>query len=172
MVGDPQTLCSLTPRCFQSYAPPRQLSQRALGLFCGAAWVRWGSFSQRLRREVAPAGVRHQRGAHLSYELTPAKTSPRRLLLTEESSSPRRLWGRGGSEEALLGELAYRSAKGCEGGPGRGGHPSVGILLWASFLVKEPSERRRGLRQRVEMAISTLTRRGCSAWAIGWRPRS
>jgi hypothetical protein len=55
--------------------------------------------------------------------------------------------GQGGSEEALLGDLAYRS----EGL--REVLAEVGILL-----VTEPSERRRGLRQRVEIAISTLKR--------------
>jgi Transposase DDE domain len=65
MVGDPETL--LVDSTLLSVLHPRQVSQSSG--FCGAAWVRWGSFSVygvKLHLICATNGI------PLSYELTPA----------------------------------------------------------------------------------------------------
>lgn len=136
MVGDPETL--LVDSTLLSVLHPRQVSQSSG--FSGAAWVKWGSFSVygvKLHLVCATNGV------PISYELTPANVAD--VCLTEELLAEAALGER--VARRLLGDLAYRS----EGL--REILAEVGILL-----VTEPSERRRGVRQRVEIAISTLKR--------------
>jgi hypothetical protein len=137
MVGEPETL--LVDSTLLSVLHPRQVSQSSPG-FCGAAWVRWGSFSVygvKLHLICATNGV------PLSYELTPANVAD--VSLTEELIDQAALGER--VARKLLGDLAYRSKE------LRGALAEVGILL-----STEPSERRRGLRQRIEIAISSLKR--------------
>jgi hypothetical protein len=117
---------------------PRQVAQGSG--FSGAAWVRWGSFSVygvKLHLICATNGV------PLCYELTPANVAD--VSLAEELLGEAALGD--GVARRLLGDLAYRSEGLKEA------LAEVDILL-----VTEPSERRRGLRQRVEIAISSLKR--------------
>jgi hypothetical protein len=137
MVGDPETL--LVDSTLLSVLHPRQVSQSSPGL-CGAAWVRWGSFSVygvKLHLICATNGV------PLSYELTPANIAD--VSLAEELINEAALGER--VARNLLGDLAYRSKE------LREALAEVGILL-----STEPSERRRGVRQRIEIAISSLKR--------------
>jgi DDE family transposase len=102
--------------------------------------VRWGSFSVygvKLHLLCATNGV------PISYELTPANVAD--VCLAEELINEAKLGER--VARKLLGDLAYRSEGLKEA------LAEVGILL-----VTEPSERRRGFRQRVEIAISSLKR--------------
>jgi hypothetical protein len=136
MVGDPETL--LIDSTLLSVLHPRQVSQGSG--FCGAAWVRWGTFSVygvKLHLICATNGV------PLSYELTPANVAD--VSLTEELLNEAALGG--GIARRLLGDLAYRSKELKEA------LAEVGILL-----STEPSERRRGVRQRIEIALSSLKR--------------
>src|ERR687891_2679399 len=136
IVGDPETL--LVDSTLLSVLHPRQVSQGSG--FPGGAWVRWGSFSVygvKLHLICATNGV------PLSYELTPANVAD--VSLTEELLLEAALGD--GVARKLLGDLAYRS----EGL--KDALAEVDILL-----VTEPSERRRGVRQRVEIAISSLKR--------------
>jgi hypothetical protein len=136
MVGNPETL--LVDSTLLSVLHPRQVSQGSG--FPGGAWVRWGSFSVygvKLHLVCATNGV------PLSYELTPANVAD--VSLTEELIAEAALGD--GVARKLLGDLAYRS----EGL--KDALADVDILL-----VTEPSERRSGLRQRVEIAISSLER--------------
>jgi hypothetical protein len=136
MVGDPETL--LVDSTLLSVLHPRQVSQGSG--FSGAAWVRWGSFSVygvKLHLICATNGV------PLSYELTPANVAD--VCLAEELIAEAKLGER--VTRKLLGDLAYRSKELGEA------LAEVGILL-----STEPSERRRGLRQRIEIAISSLKR--------------
>jgi hypothetical protein len=136
MVGDPETL--LVDSTLLSVLHPRQVSQSPG--FSGAAWVRWGSFSVygvKLHLLCATNGV------PISYELTPANVAD--VSLAEELINEAKLGER--VARKLLGDLAYRSEGLKEA------LAEVGILL-----VTEPSERRRGVRQRVEIAISSLKR--------------
>jgi hypothetical protein len=136
MVGDPETL--LVDSTLLSVLHPRQVSQGSG--FSGAAWVRWGSFSVygvKLHLVCATNGV------PLSYELTPANVAD--VSLAEELLAEAALGH--GVARRLLGDLAYRSEGLKEA------LAEVDILL-----VTEPSERRHGLRQRVEIAISSLKR--------------
>jgi hypothetical protein len=136
MVGDPQTL--LVDSTLLSVLHPRQVPQGSG--FPGGAWVRWGSFSVygvKLHLICATNGV------PLSYELTPANVAD--VSLTEELIAEAALGER--VARKLLGDLAYRSKE------LREALTEVGILL-----ITEPSERRRGLRQRIEIAISSLKR--------------
>ena len=136
MVGDPETL--LVDSTLLSVLHPRQVSQGAG--FSGAAWVRWGSFSVygvKLHLICATNGV------PLSYELTPANVAD--VCLAEELINEAALGER--VARKLLGDLAYRSKE------LREALAEVGILLNTA-----PSERRRGLRQRIEIAISSLKR--------------
>lgn len=136
LVGEPETL--LVDSTLLSVLHPRQVSQGSG--FPGAAWVRWGSFSVygvKLHLLCATNGV------PLSYELTPANVAD--VSLTEELIDEAALGN--GVARRLLGDLAYRSED------LRKALAEVDILL-----VTEPSERRRGLRQRVEIAISSLKR--------------
>jgi hypothetical protein len=83
-------------------------------------------------------------GVPISYELTPANVAD--ISLAEELINEAALAER--VARKLLGDLAYRSKELGEA------LAEVGIL----FFSTEPSERRRGLRQRIEIAISTLKR--------------
>jgi hypothetical protein len=136
MIGDPQTL--LVDSTLLPVLHPRQVPQGSG--FCGAAWVRWGSFSVygvKLHLICATNGV------PLSYELTPANVADVRVaeeLINEAALGE-------GVARKLLGDLAYRSKE------LRDDLAEVGILL-----ASEPSERRRGLRQRIEISISSLKR--------------
>jgi hypothetical protein len=136
MVGDPETL--LVDSTLLSVLHPRQVSQGSG--FPGGAWVRWGSFSVygvKLHLICATNGV------PISFELTPANVAD--VSLTEELLAEATLGN--GAARRLLGDLAYRSERLKEA------LAEVDILL-----VTEPSERRRGVRQRVEIAISSLKR--------------
>ena len=82
-------------------------------------------------------------GVPLSYELTPANVAD--VSLTEELINEAALGD--GVARRLLGDLAYRSAELKEA------LAEVDILL-----VTEPSEQRRGVRQHIEIAISSLKR--------------
>jgi hypothetical protein len=136
MVGDPETV--LVDSTLLSVLHPRQVSQSSE--FCGAAWVRWGSFSVygvKLHLICATNGV------PLSYELTPANVAD--ISLAEELINEAALGD--GVARRLLGDLAYRSKELKEA------LAEVGILL-----STEPSERRCGVRQRIEIALSSLKR--------------
>jgi hypothetical protein len=137
MVGDPETL--LVDSTLLSVLHPRQVSQSSG--FPGGAWVRWGSFSVygvKLHLICATNGV------PLSYELTPANVAD--ISLAEELIAEAKL-GDGIVARRLLGDLAYRSKELKEA------LAEVGILL-----STEPSERRCGVRQRIEIALSSLKR--------------
>jgi hypothetical protein len=83
----------------------------------------------------------------LSYELTAANVAD--ISLSEELIAEADL-GEGAARRLLGEELAYRSDEGL-----KDALAEVDILL----LVSEPSERRRGgVRQQVEIAISSLKR--------------
>src|ERR687889_111316 len=136
MVGNPETL--LVDSTLLSVLHPRQVPQSSG--FSGAAWVRWGSFSVygvKLHLICATNGL------PLSYELTPANVAD--VSLTEELLLEAALGD--GVARRLFGDLAYRSEWLKEA------LAEVDILL-----LTEPSERRRGLRQRVEITISSLKR--------------
>jgi hypothetical protein len=136
MIGEPETL--LVDSTLLSVLHPRQVSQGSG--FPGGAWVRWGSFSVygvKLHVLCSTSGV------PISYELTPANVAD--VSLTEELIAEAALGD--GVARRLLGDLAYRS----EGL--REALAEVDILL-----VTELSERRRGVRQRVEIALSSLKR--------------
>ena len=136
MVGEPETL--LVDSTFLSVLHPRQVSQGSG--FSGAAWVRWGSFSvYGVKLDLVCA----TNGVPLSYELTPANVAD--VSLAEELLAEAALGD--GVARRLFGDLAYRSEGLKEA------LAEVDILL-----VTEPSERRHGLRQRVEIAISSLKR--------------
>src|SRR3712207_5875698 len=137
MVGDPETV--LVDSTLLSVLHPRQVSQGSG--FSGAAWVRWGSFSVygvKLHLICATNGI------PLSYELTSAANvadgSLAEELLTEAALGD-------GVARRLLGDLAYNS-KELKKALGE-----VGILL-----ATERSEKRAGVRQRVEIALSSLKR--------------
>ena len=136
MVGDPETL--LVDSTLLSVLHPRQVPQSSG--FPAGAWVRWGSFSVygvKLHMLCATNGV------PISYELTPANVAD--VSLTEELINEAKLGY--GMARRLLGDLAYRS------GQLREILAEMGILLRT-----ERSERRAGVRQRVEIAISSLKR--------------
>jgi hypothetical protein len=136
LVGDPESL--LIDSTLLSVLHPRQVTQ-GLG-FDGAAWVRWGTFSVygvKLHLLCSTNGV------PISYELTPANVAD--ISLTEELITGARLGD--GLARRLLGDLAYRSEE------LRKALVEVGVLL-----TTERSERRHGVRQRVEIAISSLKR--------------
>src|SRR3712207_2705076 len=133
--------------------------------FSGAAWVRWGSFGVygvKLHLICATNGI------PLSYELTSAANvadgSLAEELLTEVALGD-------GVARRLLGDLAYNS-KELKKALGE-----VGILL-----ATERSEKRAGVRQRVEIALSSLKRvfglgetlasTLVGLWPPGSRPRS
>jgi hypothetical protein len=136
MIGDPQTL--LVDSTLLSVLHPRQVSQGAG--FPAGAWVRWGScsvYGVKLHLLCATNRV------PICYELTPANVAD--VSLTEELLAEAALGY--GAARRLLGDLAYRSEGLKEA------LAEVDILL-----VSEPSERRRGVRQQVEIALSSLKR--------------
>jgi hypothetical protein len=136
MIGDPETL--LVDSTLLPVLHPRQVPQSSG--FPGGAWVRWGSFSVygvKLHLICATNGV------PISYELTPANVAD--VSLTEELIAGAKLGY--GMARRLLGDLAYRS------GQLREILAEMGILL-----ATERSQRRPGVRQRVEIAISSLKR--------------
>jgi Transposase DDE domain len=136
LVGEPETL--IVDSTLLEVLHPRQVGQSAG--FEGAAWVRWGSFSVygvKLHLLCATNRVPD------SYELTSANVAE--VPLTKE------LLGEAGlSEEVarrLLGDLAYR------GEDLKEELAEVGIVL-----ATEKAERRSGVRQQIEIAISSLKR--------------
>ena len=136
MVGNPETL--LVDSTLLSVLHPRQVSQGSG--FSGAAWVRWGSFSvygMKLHLICATKGV------PLSYELTPANVAE--VSLTEELINEAALGE--GVARRLLADLAYSSEQ------LREALAEVGVLL-----ATERAERRRGVMQQVEIALSSLKR--------------
>ena len=136
MIGDPETL--LVDSTLLSVLHPRQVSQGAG--FPGGAWVRWGSFSvYGVKLHLLCATNR----VPICYELTPANVAD--VSLSEELIAGAALGD--GAARRLLGDLAYRSEELKET------LAEVDILL-----VTEPSERRRGVRQQVEIALSSLKR--------------
>jgi hypothetical protein len=140
LIGDPETL--LVDSTLLEVLHPRQVSQSAGwgNASAGAAWVRWGTFSvYGVKLHLLCATNR----VPLSYELTPANVAD--VSLTEELLDEAKL----GEKVArrVLGDLAYRSEE------LREVLAEVGILL-----ATEPSERRRGVRQHIEIAFSSLKR--------------
>jgi Transposase DDE domain len=136
MVGEPETL--LIDSTLLSVLHPRQVSQGSG--FPGGAWVRWGSFSvYGVKLHLLCSTNR----VPISYELTPANIAD--VSLSEELINEAAL-GKGVARR-LLGDLAYRSEE------LREALAEVDILL-----ATERSERRRGVRQQVEIAFSSLKR--------------
>src|SRR5919106_2619252 len=136
MVGEPETL--LVDSTLLAALHPRQVPQGSG--FPGAAWVRWGSFSvYGVKLHLLCATNR----IPVSYELTPANVAD--VSLTEELLAEAALGE--GVARRLLGDLAYRSEE------LRETLAEMGIVL-----ATERSERRRGVRQRVEIALSSLKR--------------
>ena len=137
LVGEPETL--IVDSTLLEVLHPRQVSQSA-GLD-GAAWVRWGTFSvYGVKLHLLCATNR----VPVSYELTEANVADiplRKELLDEAGLSEKEVARR------LLGDLAYRSEQLKEE------LAEVGILL-----ATEKAERRSGVRQQVEIAISSLKR--------------
>jgi hypothetical protein len=137
LVGEPETL--IVDSTLLEVLHPRQVSQSA-GLD-GAAWVRWGTFSvYGVKLHLLCATNR----VPVSYELTEANVADIPLtkeLLDEAGLSEKEVARR------LLGDLAYRSEQLKEE------LAEVGILL-----ATEKAERRSGVRQQVEIAISSLKR--------------
>jgi hypothetical protein len=137
LVGDPETL--IVDSTLLEVLHPRQVPQSAG--FEGAAWVRWGSFSvYGLKLHLLCATNR----VPISYELTPANVADH--ALTEELLAEANLGGE--VARKLLGDLAYRSQELEEE------LAESGIVLVSS----EASARRPGLRQQIEIAISSLKR--------------
>jgi hypothetical protein len=136
MVGEPETL--LVDSTLLSVLHPRQVPQGSG--FPGAAWVRWGSFSvYGVKVHLLCAANR----IPVFYELTPANVAD--VSLSEELLAEAALGE--GVARRLLGDLAYRSEE------LRETLAEMGIVL-----ASERSERRRGVRQRVEIALSSLKR--------------
>ncbi len=136
MVGDPETL--LVDSTLLSVLHPRQVSQGSG--FPGGAWVRWGSFSvYGVKLHLLCSTNR----VPISYELTPANIAD--ISLTEELINEAALGE--GVARRLLADLAYSSED------LREALAEVDILL-----ATERSERRRGVRQQVEIALSSLKR--------------
>jgi hypothetical protein len=136
LTGEPETL--LVDSTLLEVLHPRQVS-RSAG-FAGAAWVRWGSFSvYGVKLHLLCATNR----VPLSYELTCANIAD--ISLTEELLAEAALGE--GVARRLLGDMAYRSED------LRQTLAEVGILL-----ATERAERRRGVRQHIEIALSSLKR--------------
>ncbi|MDP9476846.1 MAG: transposase [Actinomycetota bacterium] len=136
LVGDPETL--LIDSTLLSVLHPRQVSQGAG--FSGAAWVRWGTFSvYGVKLHLICATNR----VPLCYELTPANVAD--LSLAEELLAETNL----GEDlvRKVFGDLAYRSE------PLEEELAEVGISL-----VSEQAQQRRGVRQQIEIAFSSLKR--------------
>src|SRR5215216_3910991 len=136
MVGDPETL--LVDSTLLSVLHPRQVPQGSG--FPGGAWVRWGSFSvYGVKLHVLCA----TNGVPITYELTPANVAD--VSLTEELLAEAKLGH--GVVRRLLGDLAYRS-----------GELEEALAETSILLRTGRSERRPGVRQRVEIALSSLKR--------------
>ncbi len=136
LVGEPETL--LVDSTLLEVLHPRQVPQSAG--FAGAGWVRWDSFSvYGVKLHLLCATNR----VPISYELTPANVAD--ISLTEELIAEAALGE--GVARRLLGDLAYSSEQLREALAG------VGILL-----TTERAERRRGVRQHIEIALSSLKR--------------
>ena len=136
LVGDPEAL--LIDSTLLEVLHPRQVPQSAG--FYGAAWVRWGSFSvYGVKLHLLCATNR----IPLSYELTAANVAD--ISLSEELINEAALGD--GVARRLLADLAYRSEE------LRKALAEVGILL-----ATERAERRRGVRQCIEIALSSLKR--------------
>jgi hypothetical protein len=136
LVGEPETL--LVDSTLLEVLHPRQVA-RGSG-FAGAAWVRWGTFSvYGVKLHLLCATNR----VPISYELTPANVAD--ISLAEELLNEAAL-GKAVARR-LLGDLAYSSEDLTETLAG------VGILL-----ATERAERRRGVRQHIEIALSSLKR--------------
>lgn len=136
LVGEPETL--IVDSTLLSVLHPRQAGQSAG--FAGAAWVRWGTFSvYGVKLHLLCATNR----VPISYELTAANVAD--VSLTEELLAEAKLGE--GVARRMLGDFAYRSEELREALAG------VGVLL-----ATEPSERRRGARQHVEICFSSLKR--------------
>ena len=140
LVGEPETL--LVDSTLLEVLHPRQVGQSA-GWGSpseGAAWVRWGSFSvYGVKLHLLCSTNR----VPLSYELTPANIAD--ISLTEELIAEAALGE--GVARRLLGDLAYSSED------LREALAEVGILL-----ATERAERRHGVRQHIEIALSSLKR--------------
>ena len=107
----------------------------------GAAWVRWGSFSvYGVKLHLLCATNR----IPLSYELTPANVAD--ICLTEELIAEAALGD--GVARRLLGDLAYSSEDLRE---------ALAEKL-ASFWPPSEPRQRRGVRQHIEIALSSLKR--------------
>ncbi|MBA3475048.1 MAG: transposase, partial [Rubrobacter sp.] len=140
LVGEPETL--IVDSTLLSVLHPRQVPQSAGwgSPSAGAAWVRWGSFSvYGVKLHLLCATNR----VPLSYERTPANVAD--ISLTEELIDEAALGE--GVARRLLGDLAYR------GEDLREALAEVGILV-----ATERAERRRGVRQQVEIAFASLKR--------------
>jgi len=140
LVGELETL--IVDSTLLSVLHPRQVPQSAGwgSPSAGAAWVRWGSFSvYGVKLHLLCATNR----VPLSYELTPANVAD--ISLTEELIDEAALGE--GVARRLLGDLAYR------GEDQREALAEVGILV-----ATERAERRRGVRQQVEIAFASLKR--------------
>src|SRR5215210_2643015 len=136
LVGDPETL--IIDSTLLSVMHPRQIPQGSG--FSGAAWVRWGSFSvYGVKLHLLCATNR----VPISYELTAANVAD--VCLIEELLAEARLGE--GVGRRLFGDLAYRS------GELKEALHECGILL-----VTECSGKRPGVRQQVEIALSSLKR--------------
>ena len=136
LVGDPETL--LIDSTLLSVLHPRQVSQGSG--FNGAAWVRWGSFSvYGVKLHLLCATNR----VPICYELTSANVAD--ISLAEGLITEARL--EDGVARKLLGDLAYSSQELRE------------VLAEMEILLAtERSERRRGVRQYIEIAFSSLKR--------------
>jgi len=136
LVGDPETLIvdsTLFPVLY-----PRQVRQSAG--FYDAAWVRWGSFciyGVKLHLLCATNRV------PISYELTPANVAE--VGLTAELLAEANLGGE--LARRVFGDLAYQSE------PLEDSLAEAGVLL-----VTKRAKRRRGVRQRIEIAFASLKR--------------
>jgi hypothetical protein len=140
LVDEPETL--IVDSTLLEVLHPRQVGQSAGwgSPSAGAAWVRWGSFAvYGVKLHLLCATNR----VPLSYELTPASVAD--ICLTAELIAEVAL-GEGVARK-LLGDLAYSSED------LREALAEVGILL-----ATERSERRRGVRQHIEIALSSLKR--------------
>jgi hypothetical protein len=136
LVGESETL--LVDSTLLEVIHPRQVAQGSG--FAGAAWVRWGTFSVYGVKLHLICAINR---VPISYELTPANVAD--ICLTEELINEAAL-GEGVARK-LLGDLAYRSED------LRETLAEVGILL-----ATERAERRRGARQHIEIALSSLKR--------------
>lgn len=141
LIGEPETL--LIDSTLLEVLHPRQVSQSAGwgSSSAGAAWIRWGSFSVygvKLHLICATNGV------PLSYDLTPANVAD--ITLTQELLEEAALLG-DGVVRRLHGDLAYRSEDLKEA------LLEVGILLQTERAQRQP-----GVRQRIEIAFSSLKR--------------